>query len=68
MGETDQAINVTKKIIQINPNYSRAYYNMILLYSAKGNTQKADEYEKLLNKMGYTFDEKVRESMIENSK
>lgn len=68
MGETDKAIDVTKKIIEIDPNYSRAYYNMVLLYSSKGDAEKADEYEMLLNELGYTFDEKVKESLQENSK
>jgi tetratricopeptide (TPR) repeat protein len=44
-GQFDEAIDISKRLIELNPKYPASYINLAISYRNKGNKQLGDEYE-----------------------
>jgi len=59
-GESDKALRILQRAIEIDPNYATSYYNVSCIYSKKEEKERALEYLKKAIALDQKYKEKAR--------
>ena len=59
-GETDAALRVFQRAVELYPNFSTSYYNLSCILAAKKDKEKALEYLKKAISLDRKYKEKAR--------
>jgi tetratricopeptide (TPR) repeat protein len=60
-GESDKALRILQKAIEVDPNYATSYYNVSCIYAAKEEKERAFEYLKKAIALDPKYKEKAKD-------